>query len=480
MICISVYLHNAHYMNQNISHTVPKGPETTIYVFNMSEDVWPFISNMSDRKARAYEIAENANLCERDLFSYAGEDNVLFISTKSISEDFLSYYVSLFGNKNFKILVPEKHTGVICEDILRDRVLFNEIIQTANSSKKLTITSYSSSLQFLHLIQILKSRSISVYTPEAPEEEDAWTVNFFGSKSGIRQLAQQSGAIEPDCKMANGLICVGIEDAARIAAKKYCKEQGVVIKTNKGHSGLGVLLFRPGDLPVEYRACEEKILAYLRKEAYWEKFPIIIEDYIAVNSTVGGGYPNAEFKVLKTGRVEFLYYCGMRITRDGVFKGVEIHNDVISDRVAAQVMDTGFFVGEKYAASGYRGYYDVDFVVAKNGDLFVTESNVRRTGGTHVYKTALCLFGKDFMFETYILSNNVYALPDGSTWTFRFLLNTFSPILYNKRTREGLIIASENLLSQGKFAYIIFGKNKKQALEIEAKMEELLRTAAIS
>lgn len=67
---------------------------------------------------------------------------------------------------------------------------------------------------------------------------------FYGSKSGIRQLAQQSRAVEPDLMMPDGIIASGVIDASRIAANKYIKERGVVLKTNKGHAGVGVLLFK--------------------------------------------------------------------------------------------------------------------------------------------------------------------------------------------------------------------------------------------
>ncbi|MCX6793515.1 MAG: hypothetical protein NTY06_00220 [Candidatus Gottesmanbacteria bacterium] len=164
----------------------------------------------------------------------------------------------------------------------------------------------------------------------------------------------------------------------------------------------------------------------------------------------------------------------MRVTRDGVFRGMEIHDDAISEQAAVRMVDTGFFIGEQYRADGYRGYFDVDFVASKNGQMYVTESNVRRTGGTHVFATAERLFGKDFMYLTYILSNNAYALREDKTFTFNEMLTVLTPVLFNKQTREGLIIISENLLSYHQLGYIIFGKTEKRARDIEAKMIELL------
>lgn len=453
-----------------------KLPSKLVYFFNMSEDVWPFISAMSDKKSRVSEIQENVYLADMRLFQFCGEDDhVYFICPQGVSEQFLSYYQGLFGNRHVTVITMTHHTGPLCDDILNDESMMKTLVEIANSSKKLTVISYATTPEFLHLMRELRNRGLTIYTPEAPEEEDGWTVNFYGSKSGIRQLAQQSQNAEPDFQMANGLICVGVEDAAKIAAKRYIKENGVVIKTNKGHAGMGVLLFRPGDLPADYLTCERTILKILEKEAYWSKFPIIVEDFIQIQSSVGGGCPNVEFKILKNGRVEFLYYCGMRMTPEGIFKGVEIHNEVVSDRIAAQMVDTGFFIGERYAAAGYRGYYDVDFVAGRNGQLYVTESNVRSTGGTFVYTTALKLFGKDFMYITNVLSNNSYDISHLGHQTFAQIQDRLRPILFTKATQEGVITVSENLLRMDKFAYIIFGKTRKRAYDIEAEMESLLR-----
>jgi hypothetical protein len=451
-----------------------KHPEAIVYISNLSEDVWPFISAMSDPAVRKHEIDENARLSDRDLFSVAGENHVLFISPKPVSPDFLKYYRDLIGTKNIDVATTSHHSGEICRDILKDESIILKIIDAANSSKRLTMIPYATSFQFLELVGYLRSRGIMVSTPESPEEEDAWTVNFYGSKSGIRQLAQQSVAAEPDFRVPDGIICVSAIDASRIAAKKYIKENGVVLKTNKGHSGAGILIFRPGDLPRDYRSCQQKIFETLRQDSYWDLFPIIIEDFVVSGVTIGGGFPNVEFLIHKTGRIEFLYYCSLRVTKDGVFKGVEINDDVIPEKEATQMMDTGFFIAERYVAAGYRGYFDVDYVAGKNGKLYINESNVRRTGGTHVFHTAEELFGKDFMYITHVLSNNSYPLQKVHMKTFRELLDLLHPVLYDKKTKEGVIIASENLLSFGQLAYIIFGKTRKRALEIESVMEELL------
>lgn len=453
---------------------VTKLSPNTVYIFNMSEDVWPFIQAMSGEKARTREIDENADLGDRDLFAFCAEDRMIFILPEPIDDAFWEYFERVIGKRDFRVLVPKKQSGIICQDILDDPNIISELERAANGQKRLVLKSYTTSQPFLDLVRFLRNRGFTVSTPDSPEEDDAWTVNFYGSKSGIRQLAQQSRAIEPDLIMAEGVIGSGIIDASRIAANKYIKERGVVLKTNKGHSGIGVLLFKEGDLPLEFYQCQQKILSILKKDAYWNLFPIVIESFIMINPSIGGGCPNVEFRILKNGHVELSFYGGMRMTADGSFRGMEIHNDVISDQIAARLVDTGFYIAEQYRAAGYRGYFDVDFVASRNGQVYVTESNVRRTGGTHVHDVAQYFFGKDYMYLTYILSNNSYDLPQDKKFTFQDILNRLESILFTKEKREGIIIISENLLAYNLLAFVIFGTNKKRAYELEATMQTLL------
>lgn len=454
---------------------VGKLPPRTVYIFNMSEDVWSFIQAMNDPVARTREIEENADLGDRDLFSFCDEENMIFVLSEKVSDEFYAYFESIFGKRNFQILIPAHHSGIICDDIIADKVVYGALVAAANGQRRLALKSYSTSQPFLNLVRKLRNEGLTITTPDAPEEEDSWTVNFYGSKSGIRQLAGQSRAIEPDFMMPEGIIASGIIDASRIGANKYIKDHGVVIKTNKGHSGMGVLLFKEGDLPNDFVACQQHILSILEKDAYWNTFPIVIESFISINSGIAGGSPNVEFHILKNGHVDILFYGGMRMTPEGSFRGMEIHNEVISDQLAARMVDTGFFIAEQYRANGYRGYFDVDFVASKNGQVYVTESNVRRTGGTHVFAVAEQLFGKDFMYLTYILSNNSYELPKGKKYIFSEVRTVLTPILFTKEKREGVIIISENLFAYNLLAYIIFAPNKKRAYEIEATMESLLQ-----
>ena len=278
--------------------------ELIIYIYNVVEDEWSFLSSIQPIEKRYSLINDCNQSSECYLFSNASENEFIYISPIEISNTFKNYFQSITSNKKVNVLVPQMRTGLICKDLYTDKELFGDLIKMAKKFKKVKLVSYATSPEFLELKDRLIKLGIDVVTPEAPLLENAWTVNFFGSKSGIRQLAQQSRAVEPDFIMPDGMICVGRLDAAKIAANRYINEKGVVLKTNKGSGGDGVMIFREGELPRDYKACERRIYELLSEDGYWERFPIIIEELIDVNFTTLDNFPNIEFKIGNNGKIE--------------------------------------------------------------------------------------------------------------------------------------------------------------------------------
>ena len=463
----------------NIStDTIPleqnKKADLTVYVYNVIEDEWSFINAINDAKERQEHIDSGNTAADDYYLPVAGEDNFIYISPLPISASFINYANELLRGKNNQVLVPKSDTNLICRDLINDTQTLNYLIKIANDFRRIVLISYAASPQLYELRDFLQKKGLQVYLPEAPEIENSWTVNFFGSKSGIRQLAQKSVAQEPDFVMSDGVICVGINDAAKIAANKYIKEKGVVIKTNKGSSGDGVLIFREGELPVTYYECEKELHKYLSKDTYWEIFPIVIEGLINVNYAVGNGNPNVEFKIMKNGNIDLLYYCVCAVTPKGAFMGIDIGEDLMNERILARIIDTGFYIAEKYSAAGYRGHFDVDMLAAKNNQIYVCETNTRNTGGTDAYKLAVKLFGEDFIDETYIISRSHYKLSTQKQINLDELRVVLKPVEYKNTSKEGVIINSELRLRNKELLYTIFGKTKKRAYELEEQMKQLL------
>src|SRR3972149_3943376 len=427
------------------SYSSTSSKELTIYIYNVVEDEWSFLSSIKPIEKRFKMINDCNSTSECYLFANASQFEFIYISPIDINNNFKNYFQSIASNKKVEIHVPQMKTSLICKDLYTDKQLFGNLVRRAKKYKKVTLISYATSPEFLELKERMIQLGLNVSTPEAPEIENAWTVTFFGSKSGIRQLAQQSRAVEPDFIMPDGIICVGLLDAAKIAANRYINEKGVVLKTNKGSGGQGVLIFRDGELPKDYKSCEKRIFEMLSEDGYWERFPIIVEQLINVNYMASSAFPNIEFKIHKNGKIEMLYYCVMMVTKEGKYYGLDINEDVINERMAARIIDTGYYIAEQYADAGYRGHFDIDMIASKNSHIYVCESNTRNTGGTDIYKLVLDLYGEDFMSDVYVLNRDNYRFNGQENITFKKVIDTLKPILYNKKTKEGVIISASKV-----------------------------------
>ncbi|MDZ4229242.1 MAG: hypothetical protein U1C50_03215 [Patescibacteria group bacterium] len=444
-----------------------KTKNITVYVYNVVEDEWSFLNTYSDSVRRIKDIEDIENTGDGFfLATAAAATDFVYISPKPIAAEFQTYARSLLKYNHGSIITPKGTTHQLCLDLIKDRGSFRQLIALLALYRQVTLLAYSATPQFYQLKAALERAGVPVRTPEAPDLDSAWTVNFFGSKSGIRQLA---GLVMP-----NGLICSGRIEASRIAAHKYLKNHGVVIKTNKGSGGNGILIFRKNDLPGNYPACVNKLESILGREHYWEKFPVVVEDLVKVNSALGGGFPSIEFKIKTNGRIEMLFHGILAVTDKGKYYGMDVNSSILPNRLKTQLLDIGYYLACQFSAAGYRGHFDIDMIAAKNSRLYVSESNTRNTGWTDIYKIVKKLVGRDWFNRVYVLNREYFRLKKNRWTSLGNLLTGLSPLLYSPPTKKGIIINSESFLKSKYLYYTIIAPDKKTAYAYQEKMMTLL------
>jgi len=60
-------------VEQETEPPLPAGSATTVFIDNMSEDVWPFIAALDSEEARRAEIEENVALTDRQYLGVRAE-----------------------------------------------------------------------------------------------------------------------------------------------------------------------------------------------------------------------------------------------------------------------------------------------------------------------------------------------------------------------------------------------------------------------
>lgn len=108
---------------------------------------------------------------------------------------------------------------------------------------------------------------------------------------------------------------------------------------------------------------------------------------------------------------------------------------------------------------GYRGCFDIDFVISKEKKTFAVESNPRRTGGTHVWEAAKYLLGE--RLRKYVIYSNDVLEVKNNIKTYSHVKRLIRDLFWgNYEGNEGILLSGANMLNFGKVGYIAFSKSK--------------------
>jgi hypothetical protein len=227
---------------------------------------------------------------------------------------------------------------------------------------------------------------LAVYGP--PPEAAA-----LGSKSGSRRVARQAGvAVLPG---EEDLRSVPELDAA-VERLRGAGAAAAVAKLNNGFSGQGnaILDLHAGGHSV--LACPTTFCA---GEESWASFAIKMQDEGAIVEELvrraGTTSPSVQVRIAPNGAVEVVS------THDQILGGPE--NQVYlgcrfpaSPEYRLVIQEQAVWVAEVLAAEGVMGSFGIDFIVPPDGEVYLSEINLRMGGTTHPYWMARLATGATY------------------------------------------------------------------------------------
>ncbi|OBQ11907.1 MAG: carboxylate-amine ligase [Anabaena sp. LE011-02] len=262
-------------------------------------------------------------------------------------------------------------------------------------------------------------------------------LQIWGTKSGSRQIFQESGVPLPD----GSELVKNSQDLANAAADLWERQptlQRMVIKLNEGFSGEGnalldlrqIMDFAPGKADHIHRvaAISDRFLnlRFQSLQETWANFSqripelgAIVEAFIEGEiknspSVQGRITPNGEVEIISThdqilGGPDGQIYIGCRFPAD--------------EKYRCELQELGLRVGKKLAEKGALERFAVDFVTVDKGDgkwdIQAIEINLRKGGTTHPFMTLK------------FLTNGRYDLSTG--------------LFYSQQGRPKYYIATDNL-----------------------------------
>lgn len=419
----------------------------SLFIFNSIEDEWKFSRSIKS----AYHLSDSYLY-----MNAASAANSILISPLVVPTKFKEYVSELVGCE-MNSLSPHHKGHSICMNIIADKNLFSHLIQLAKEhGNTMILRAYVSTPELLKLRGAFMKKGVTVLLPENTQEQSLWTVDFFGSKAGFRS------AFSP--YMPKGSICYSVGEALKKAKEIHQRTGAVVIKTNKGNSGEGVIIIK--------NKKGSNIPEQLFSDGFWKNNPIVVEEFVDTTKEKHSPFPSIEGFITHEGKVLLPYYCNMIVTEAGEFYGIEMGKKVVREKVRKEMHAMTTHIGKVYAKLGYRGRFDVDYLY-DGKRLYANESNTRTNGGTDTYFITRHLIGRTFFTSRSVLSNYIELKRKLS---FNTIMQMIQPIQYDKKRKIGFILGSENALSHKGLSFILIGKDREQTQILLAKMHTLLKS----
>ncbi len=448
---------------------------TEIFIANTAEAFADLLElETSEKLAQQERIEHETDLSQRAQFW--GGDNKVVITPYAIPSVLLESVRHRLGYTNVTNLWPTKSGLRLCSAISSDAVLIDSLVEIIRANPGMRISSYAVTTEYADLLRLFKKRADDCYAVNMPLVQDpVQLVRTFDSKNGFREITADLFSIG-DVRIPRGFICKTEAEVLKAILEFRVGNRGFVVKVHNGESGWGVKIVDDDTVQkLEHADMGAWLGDLFRSDPIWEFAPYIVEEFVSVDTSVGGGFPSGEGHITERGFV-FDYNCGQGVTSEGVFEGVAIGTGVLPDAVDERITRAMEKIGSKYYASGYRGTFDIDFVAAAGGDLYAIECNARMTGGSHVYGVMSHL--KLNMRESCILSDDALCYGIVARKPEK-ILTLLSDLLYPiQKEKRGVIVSFINE-KRPVIGVIAIGENRADARFLISKVRDSLEVSQV-
>ncbi|WP_104481453.1 hypothetical protein V5P93_004238 [Actinokineospora auranticolor] len=254
------------------------------------------------------------------------------------------------------------------------------------------------------------------YARDLPEaaavrSTDAALPAFAESKASSPELfAKAHNALDsPDgIHLTGERLCESEPDLVATLVDAGARGRTVVLKAPFGVGGYGTAVLSPHRTSTR-RAVLETLARLREDDTFHNGLPTIVQDY-QWRSDLPWSDVSGDCTIDHLGRVRLEGVTAMAMNGTQFAGGVTDDGVVIAPARSALLSAFCVAVGEQLALVGYRGWFDIDFLVRPTGELVPLEINARRTGTTAPLSVQTCLRARRGRDVT-VISRDVIALP---------------------------------------------------------------------
>lgn len=299
----------------------------------------------------------------------------------------------------YECIVPRITTGWVCRDTLSDPAAKERLV-AALQGMPVYVMPWTVTEDYYRLLDFLRDSGILLLPTDTPNYEDRWVVDYSDSKIGSRSILETFSSVHPALRVPTGYICQDKQLALLLARQVTSRlHEPLIVKSDRGDGGKSVILI---DGAKTWDGTREDLLRDSMSSDLWDACGVVIEE--AIGRGVDLSTPSFDGFVDATGAVSALAVDNM-LTAERHCVGIEIGNGVFTEALYDQIREIGLGVGRALADLGFRGWFDVDFLLPTSGDaLYASEINPRRGGATAPIQLAEQIHGYGWQRTVFVKS----------------------------------------------------------------------------
>jgi hypothetical protein len=311
-----------------------------------------------------------------DMAAFWGGDDTILLAPSGSSAGWAAH-VRRQLDCALTIVTPRATTGRLLEDSLLDVETMTRLV--ALGADGLVLEPWGCTPGVLRLDAALRAAGVTT-TVNAPPASALWTVGYLESKLVLHDLAGRTTGL----RVPRSYTATTIEQLLGLAAALSSRGEAFVVKSHIGVSGFGSYVSAAAE--GRGRSAETdvpELVAAIGEEPIFREGPYLVQEWVASGDATLR--PTFDGIVTDDG-VEPVGVGGMII--DGVhYNGVVVGDVPLPSEVLGAAGDAGTMIGEHARSLGFRGWFDVDFVLSDAGEIWATEVNARKTSPTHAFRT---------------------------------------------------------------------------------------------
>ncbi len=271
----------------------------------------------------------------------------------------------------------------------------------------------------------------------------------LNTKSGFRSVAVDLGLPVPDGRSVEG----------KGALRKTCHDmlrhhEKIIVKLDRSSNGYGNLVLSQQDMPAIGDRLEEHFSQFRdQPDAF------MVEQFLSFVAL-----PSIEMTVESSG-LRFDYICDQRTDPKA---GMITPPRDLPKHAQTSLERAGHTFGGWLARLGYRGVFDIDGGCTADGMVFFTETNARRTAGSHLHDIAKRLVGADYLANVMWLSGSV-ELSKPRPLNYLEKAVECAGLLFDATERSGFIFPVDHPAGERCF-YQIFAGSTEEAQDMENRL----------